>query len=119
MTDFDDLEAWARNMRGSFLAATTHDEQLAVFDRVLRRLVTAELRLADTIDRADEQKYQRQIEIGGSAIGGGIFGVIFLFGAWLHGAFMGGLLALMLFSISVILFDVTQKAYKWWKGKKQ
>jgi hypothetical protein len=45
MTDFDDPEAWARNMRGSFLAATTHDEQLAVFDRVLRRLVTAELRL--------------------------------------------------------------------------
>jgi hypothetical protein len=50
MTDFDDLEAWARNMRGSFLAATTHDEQLAVFDRVLRRLVTAELRLETADD---------------------------------------------------------------------
>lgn len=42
MTDFDHTEAWARNMRGSFLAAETGDQRLAVFDRVLGRFVAAD-----------------------------------------------------------------------------
>jgi hypothetical protein len=42
MTDFDDPEAWARNMRGSFLAAETDDQRLAVLDRVLRNFVSAD-----------------------------------------------------------------------------
>jgi hypothetical protein len=42
MTDFDDTDAWARNMRGSFLAAATGEQRLAVFDRVLGHFVSAD-----------------------------------------------------------------------------